>query len=186
MLNKTDDVLHPPDDKELRLMRHHAHCKEYHGKIGVLCEESYESLAKIGIIQERSLNSKQLVELNTKAMLGNFGIDHQFTKEQLDMLAYTYPYHMYNEMSEQTLDIHNRILQKKIDHIQRCINRFNVRHPLLQLRFNLHDHYHRSSCFKKGPECRASLPQPHSSIAYIYFDNDKTTNWHFIDGTIKK
>ena len=66
------------------------------------------------------------------------------------------------------------------------MNDFNIRHPLLQLRFNLHDHYHRPSCFKKGPECRNHLPQPNCSKGYIYFDEEKTINWYFIDGTVRR
>ena len=34
LLYKSCDVISPPSDKELRLMRHHIHCKEYHGKTG--------------------------------------------------------------------------------------------------------------------------------------------------------
>ena len=61
-----------------------------------------------------------------------------------------------------------------------------MRHPLIQLRFNIHDCYHRPSCFKKGPECRTELPQKHRQIATIQFDKNNTINWYFIDGSIKK
>ena len=38
------------------------------------------------------------------------------------------------------------------------IKLFNIRNPLIQLRFNVHDCYYRLSCFKNGPECRTELP----------------------------
>ena len=186
LLYKTNDVLDPPDDNELRLMRHHTHCKDLHGKTGILSEDFFESSSNNAFTPERALNSNQLVEMNTQARLRYSRNNHKFSKEQLDILAYTYPYHMQGNTSMLPLDFQKKIDQKKIDHIENCINNFNIRHPLLQLRFNLHNHYHRPSCFKKGPDCRANLPQPHTSIGYIFFDDDNTINWHFIDGTIKK
>ena len=72
------------------------------------------------------------------------------------------------------------------DSLEYRIKQFNLRHPLIQLRFNIHDCYHRPSCFKKGPECRTELPQKHRQIATIQFDENNTINWYFIDGSIKK
>ena len=50
----------------------------------------------------------------------------------------------------------------------------------------MHDHNHRPSCFKKGPECCTQLPQKHRAVSEIQFDNDKCITWHFIDGSTKK
>ena len=77
-------------------------------------------------------------------------------------------------------------LQNQSDTLDDKIKQFNLRHPMIQLRFNIHDCYHRPSCFKKGPECRTELPQKHRQIATIQFDKNNTINWYFIDGSIKK
>ena len=75
---------------------------------------------------------------------------------------------------------------KRFVTLEDTIRQFNLRHPLLQLRFNVHDCYHRPSCFKKGPECRTDLPQVHRQVACIQFDEDNSINWYFIDGSIRK
>ena len=72
-------------------------------------------------------------------------------------------------------------LQNHSDTLDDKIKQFNLRHPMIQLRFNIHDCYHRPSCFKKGPECRTELPQKHRQIATIQFDKNNTINWYFID-----
>ena len=91
--------MEPPEDQELRLMRHHNHCKEYHGKVGVLSEEIYKNLFPCVVPNERAVNGSQLVEMNTQARVQNDDNSHRFTKPQLDMLAYTFPYHMQNTYS---------------------------------------------------------------------------------------
>ena len=84
-------------------------------------------------------------------------------------------------------DCQNNIeLPNNSNSLEYKIKQFNLRHPLIQLRFNVRDCYHRPSCFKKGPECRTELPQKHRQIATIQFDKNNTINWYFIDGTIKK
>ena len=46
-------MLSPPIDKELRLMRHHIHCKEYHGIIRrIIDDELVNYLSKIDIIEK--------------------------------------------------------------------------------------------------------------------------------------
>ena len=87
-------------------------------------------------------------------------------KHQLDMLAYTYPYHMKdsNLMKPKDCQSISDQLPENIT-LDTAIKQFNLRHPLLQLRFNIHDCYHRPSCFKKGPECRTDLPQKHRHVA---------------------
>ena len=79
----------------------------------------------------------------------------------------------------------NDILPNSLS-LETAIKLFNLRHPLLQLRFNIHDCYHRPSCFKNGPECRTDLPQKHRQVACIQFNEDNSINWYFIDGSIKK
>ena len=94
---------------------------------------------------------------------------------------------MYKSECMKPLDCQNIInTHHDINSLDTRIKQFNLRHPLIQLRFNIHDCYHRPSCFKKGPECRTELPQKHRQIATIQFDKNKTINWYFIDGSIKK
>ena len=64
-----------------------------------------------------------------------------------------------------------------------------ARSILLQQHINEHDWSHRPSCFKKGPECRASLPT--CSCAETTFhvedeDESNLTTWYSIDGTIEE
>ena len=73
-----------------------------------------------------------------------------------------------------------------LDTLEYKIKQFNLRHPLIQLRFNVHDCYHRPSCFKKGPECRTELPQKHRESAVIQFEKNNTMLWYFADGSVKK
>ena len=69
--------------------------------------------------------------------------------------------------------------------LENKVTQLNSRHPLIQLKFNVHDSNHRSSYFKKGPECRTELPKKHNHAAEIYFDNDECITWYFIDGSTK-
>ena len=79
-----------------------------------------------------------------------------------------------------------QVSQPSINDLSSAILNFNLRNPMLQLRFNIHDCYHRPSCFKKGSECCTELPQKHRQIATIQFDKDNTITWYFVDGTVKK
>ena len=72
-----------------------------------------------------------------------------------------------------------------MDNIESKLNHFNLRHPLIQLRFNVHDCYHRPSCFKKGPECRTDLSQKHREVATLQFGTDNAIDWYFADGSVK-
>ena len=46
-----------------------------------------------------------------------------------------------------------------INTLEYRVNQFYLRHPLIQIRFNVHVYNHRPSCFKKDPECRTELPK---------------------------
>ena len=185
-VHKLNNVLIPPRDQDLRHMRHHIHCQDLHGVVGYyplhnnIC--SNEDNEKIDVI-----DSKAIVKKNTQVLLGGDSTINHFNNHQLDILAYTYPYHMYKSECMKPLDCQNIInTHHHINSLDTRIKQFNLRHPLIQLRFNIHDCYHRPSCFKKGPECRTELPQKHRQIATIQFDKNKTINWYFIDGSIKK
>ena len=111
LLYRPNDVVEPPEDQELRLMRHHNHCKEYHGKVGVLSEEIYKNLFPCVVPNERAVNGSQLVEMNTQARVQNDDNSHRFTKPQLDMLAYTFPYHMQNTYSMNLYSYQKRLIK---------------------------------------------------------------------------
>ena len=167
-------------------MRHHVHCKNLHGVVGYypsngnVCLPDQNGTAQI-------IDSKAIVEKNTQVLLGGESSINHFSKHQLDILAYTFPYHMQESDNMKPPDCQDPINSvKSIDSLEFRIKQFNLRHPLIQLRFNIHDCYHRPSCFKKGPECRTELPQKHRQIATIQFDKNNTINWYFIDGSIKK
>ena len=81
------------------------------------------------------------------------------------MLAYTYPYHMQQTDQMKPLDCQDpSITSNDLNTLRNKVTQFNSRHPLIQLRFNVHDSNHRPSCFKKGPECRTELPKKHKHI----------------------
>ena len=70
--------------------------------------------------------------------------------------------------------------------INEKLNQFQLRYPLFQLRYNYHDCNHRKGCFKKGCECRFNLPKERLFVAEIFFDDDNSIEWHFIDGSKTK
>ena len=124
---------------------------------------------------------------NTNVLLGRDSSINHFSNHQLDILAYTFPYHMQESNNMKPPDCQDPINSvNSHDSLEYRIKQFNLRHPLIQLRFNIHDCYHRPSCFKKGPECRTELPQKHRQIATIQFDKNNTINLYFINSSIKK
>ena len=185
-IHNINDILIPPKDQDLRHMRHHIHCQDLHGVIGYyplgnnICNQDGSGQAEV-------IDSKFIVERNTQVVLGGDSSINHFTKHQLDILSYTFPYHMKGCNKMRPPDCYKpNDLQNQLDTLDDKIKQFNLRHPMIQLRFNIHDCYHRPSCFKKGPECRTELPQKHRQIATIQFDKNNTINWYFIDGSIKK
>ena len=134
-----------------------------------------------------SFNTNDIVKKNTQVTVGGNSSINDFNKYQLDMLAYTYPYHMKKIDGMKPRDCQAAsTISEGMNILETRVKQFNSRHPLLQLRFNVHDSNHRPSCFKKGPECRTELPKKHNHAAEIIFDNDKIITWHFIDGSTKK
>ena len=103
------------------------------------------------------------------------------------MLAYTYPYHMQKGDQMKPYNCQDTsITLEDMNTLENKVTQFNSRHPLIQLRFNVHDSNHRSSCFKKGPKHHTELPKKHNHAAGIHFDDDKCITWHFIDGSNTK
>ena len=137
-------------------MRHHVRCKDLHGKIGYypqLCQDIDIRLGGDQNAFRKGLNTDEMVEKNTHVALGDTSSIHDFNKHQRDILAYTYPYHIQitNCMKPYDCQPSNDVLENT-NTLESKIKQFNLRHPLLQLRFNVHDCYHRPSCFKKGPD----------------------------------
>ena len=185
-VQKLNNVLIPPKDQDIRHMRHHVHCQDLHGVVGYYPMNNNFCLSNQGN-DIKVVDSKTVVEKNTQVLLGGESTINHFSNHQLDILAYTFPYDMQNSDDMKPIDCQNITSpMDKHTSLEYNIKQFNVRHPLIQLRFNIHDCYHRPSCFKKGPECRTELPQKHRQIATIQFDKNNTINWYFIDGSIKK
>ena len=187
---KMNDVLQPPKDQDLRHMRHHVRCQDLNGVIGYypqVCQKININTMKNGKGYRKSLNTNDIVLKNTQVTVGGSSSINDFNKYQLDMLAYTYPYHMQkvNQMKPPDCQAPS-IISKDMNMLENKVTQFNSRHPLIQLRFNVHDSNHIPSCFKKGPECRTELPKKHNNAAVIHFDNDKCITWYFIDGSTKK
>jgi len=88
---KINDCLVPPEDQHIGNMRYHIHCKDLHGVIGYHPnpENSNDDLQL-----NNKRNTEELVKNNCTVYLGSDIISTDKDKHQLDMLAYTYPYHI--------------------------------------------------------------------------------------------
>ena len=168
-LCKLNNILKPPNDQDLRNMRHHIHCLDHEGKVGYYPKDCKQEGSKLISNIQNGLDSTQIVQKNTRVALGGGTILNAFDKHQLDVLAYTYPYHMIDNcgMHRNKSQLHD-YSPIKIDSLESQIKKFNLRYPMLQLRFNVHAHEHRKSCFKRGPECRTELPEKHRKEAIIF------------------
>ena len=92
-ISKISDILIPPKDQDLRHMRHHVHCQNLHGVVGYKQKHPY--CVPIGESNPKDvINTNMIVQKNTNVLLKNQSSDNYFSKEQCDILAYTYPYHM--------------------------------------------------------------------------------------------
>ena len=148
---KINDVLQSPRDQDLRNMRHHVHCQDLNGVIGyyprVRQEINKDSMLNVHGHRER-LNTNEMINKNTQVNLGGLSSINDFNKYQLDMLSYTYPYHMQivNCMKPRDCQPIFRLPENK-NTLEYKVSQFNLRHPLIQLRFNVHDSHHMPSCF---------------------------------------
>ena len=97
------------------------------------------------------------------------------SKERLDMVAYTFSYHMDNGCAVEK----DSFWGNK-----------NVRELLLKYRFEEHSACHKASCFKKGCECRFLFPFMSTPSTYIHEDkgdnNEKEILWYSLDGSTRK
>ena len=166
-ISKISDVLIPPKDQDLRHMRHHVHCQKHHGVVGY--NQKYTHCYPVGEDNPKDvIHTNKIVQKNTNLMLGGECSENHFSKEQCDVLAYTYPYHMNECEKMKPIDCQKPgTATLNMDALESKMKQFNLRHPLIQQRFNVHDCYHRPSCFKKGPECRTELPQKYREVAII-------------------
>ena len=187
-----------PDKQTVRNMRHYKHCKDLKGTIGSFCfqkELSGENMTRVhDDISDNDSNimnfsPTDLVRLNTQKAMNDKSNAFVESKAQLDMLSYTYPFHMNKNPSLRPADCRFQTNNSKctfVNEINEKLNQFHIRFPLFQLRYNYHDCNHRKSCFKKGCECRFHLPKQHLFIAEIFIDDDNSVEWHFIDGSKTK
>ena len=156
----------------IREMRHFKRCKEHKGQIGVLVNGN----------GTRNMSGPDIVHSNTIVCMNDNMTNLGQTKEQLDILSYLYPYHMAANDNMRPSDCRNETFIYDINRSKDLFS-YQLRHPLLQLRFNYHDHNHRPSCFKKGCECRFHLPRPFTMEPEIYYDENNMYDWYNIDGT---
>ena len=194
VIRRLNGILIPPKDQVIRNMRHHIHCLDLHGIVGYYPNNGEMDTSNLVVSEERrkvlvdeTVDTNDIVKKNCAVYIQHENFLNDTNKYQLDVLSYTYPYYMYESNLMKPVDCcaHDGEVNESVT-LEDSIKQFNLRHHLLQLRFNVHDCYHRPSCFKKGPECRSELPQVHKQVACIQFDEDNSINWYFIDGTIKK
>ena len=169
--------------QDIRDMRHHIHSQKLGGVVAVTQNErTIDTLTK-----SKKFNTLDLVENHTNTVLSSSSEIDIYQQSQLDILAYSYPYHSLDHTnmhpSDCILPSENAATTNDLDSL---LHTFKIRYPLLQLKFNIHDYSHRPSCFKKGCECRNNLPQDHQLVADIFFDYKNTLTWHFIDGSTRK
>ena len=109
-----------------------------------------------------------------------------FTKAQIDRLAYMIPYHMKlnpNMRPEDCRDLSTNYQPQSL--LEAALLNYCTRHPLFQLRYNIHDSEHQKSCFKNGCECRFDLPTKTQDCADIVFASEKESIWFFVDRSTK-
>ncbi len=121
-------------------------------------------------------DTKALLQCSLQQQRKNALRDCSLDGKKIDLLAYTYPYHM--------------------KHGPNCIHddfwgNENIRKAYLHWKFNIHDFKHRPSCFKKTCECRFNFPFPTCSETYIHEDpgpnNENVVLWYDLDlGTPRK
>ena len=99
----------------------------------------------------------------------------QMIDERADMAAYTHSYHMPDGSNPMS---HHFWGDEK------------VRQILLHKRFNVHEAFHRHSCFKKDCECRFLFPFTTCEKTYIHEDlgedDENIISWHNLDGTTRQ
>ena len=143
--------------QNLRNMRHKDKCIEENGIIGKceICKATFTSSELVNnFLNQNKQNASDLY-------LRRLGIPMEYMK---DIYAMRYPYDiMKQEIKESFID--SKILN--------CI---------VKDRFNNHDVMHRSSCFKKGNECRYHLPMPITNETSISFGSIES-KWSTIAGS---
>ena len=80
-ISKISDVLLPPKDQDLRLMRHHVHCQNHHGIVGYKRKHTY--CYPVGDNNPKDIiNTNKIVQKNTGVMFGSESLNNYFSKEQ--------------------------------------------------------------------------------------------------------
>ena len=185
-----NDMYNSPEDQTIRNMRHHVHCKD-HGGIVAIEKSSQETEVQTDSNETTTssvneFTTPELIWMNTRNRVRDQSSSLGQKNEQLDCLSYSFAYHM--KQSESMLPFNDNVKQRR-NNINDIVRKdYKLRFPLLQLRFNYHDHMHRKSCFKKGNECRFELPKQVQPMGIIDFEDDlnELYDWKFIDGTTKK
>ena len=90
-----------------------------------------------------------MVDKNTQVTLSGISSINDFNRFQLDILAHTYSYRIQeaNRMKPHDYQPAFKVSDTK-NTLEYKVTHLNLPHPLIQLRFNVHDSNHKSSCFK--------------------------------------
>ena len=71
----------------------HVNCKDLHGVVGQTTQD-FDTCSVNEKNNFRRIDSNDIVQRNTQAFLGSESSISDFNKQQLNMLPYTYSYHM--------------------------------------------------------------------------------------------
>ena len=128
--SKFNDILLPPKDQELRNMRHHVHCQDLDGVIGYypqVCQDVNMKSHGYKHGCNKGLNTDQMVYKNTQVTLGGTSSINDYNKNQLDVLAYPYPYNMQNSNSMKPHDCKSTVKEPEdINTLEYRVNQFSL------------------------------------------------------------
>ena len=96
----------------------------YYPSYNNICSPDQNRVAEI-------IDSKAFVEKNTQVVLGGESSINHFSKHQLDILAYTFPYHMQESNNMKPPDCQDLTIAPDINTLHYTIKQFNLRHPLI-------------------------------------------------------
>mmetsp|Transcript_1485 Transcript_1485/g.3204 ORF Transcript_1485/g.3204 Transcript_1485/m.3204 type:complete len:1761 (+) Transcript_1485:1415-6697(+) len=161
-VGKTEEVLEEVSPQELRDARHQDHCLKLKGEV-VRCKTcrkpfSTREIVALGVDGWR----KKLSDGYRKELTPD-----QLTPAWLDSVSCRHSYDSLYEIQEGD----DRTDVSSAGDVPWLYCR-DARSTLMHLNFDEHDCSHRSSCFKKGPECRFMSPTMWEERTTILFEDD--------------
>ena len=131
-----------PDKQTVRNMRHYKHCKDLKGTIGSFSFQNEISVDNMTRVHDdisdndsniMNFSPTDLVRLNTQKAMNDKSNAFVESKAQLDMLSYTYPFHMNKSPSLRPSDCRlqpNGSRCTYVNDINEKLNQFHIRFPL--------------------------------------------------------